>query len=54
MRLKALIAAGAVILVGAVWFMRGEKPGTTENVSETAEQGTVFPVAVTQRRVRRC
>ena len=48
MRLKALMAAGAVILVAVVWLMRSEKPPATENVSETTEQGTVFPVAVTR------
>ena len=36
------------MLVAVVWLMRGEKPPATENVSETAEQGTVFPVAVTR------
>lgn len=48
MRLKVFIATGAVMLVAVVWLMRGEKPPATENVSETAEQGTVFPVAVTR------
>lgn len=37
-----------MILVAAVWFMRGEKPLSSENASATAEQGTVFPVEVTR------
>ena len=48
MRKKYVVGLGAVILIIAIWFMRGEKKLNSESTRETDQQTRAFPVDVTR------